>query len=304
MKHLEEEIQELKRQKNVLLLAHYYTLPEVQEVADFVGDSLALSQKAAVTDADVILFAGVQFMAETAKILNPGKRVLVPDMTAGCSLADSCGAAALKAFMDRHPGHKVFSYINCSAAVKALSHMIVTSGNALHIIRRQPAGMKIIFAPDRNLGGYINRMTGRNMLLWDGACAVHDAYRAEAVDKAREKYPQAPVIAHPECRKDLLDKADFVGSTAAMLHYVDKNSSSDFIVATESGILHELRKRNPDRHFHTLFDNAVPHDCMDMKKNSLENICRALRTGQPELLMDEALMEKARLPIQRMLEQS
>lgn len=302
MNDLPGKIKQLKKQKHVLLLAHYYTLPEVQEAADFVGDSLALSRKAANTDADMILFAGVHFMAETAKILNPDKKVLVPDLSAGCSLADCCQAKDLEDFIAAHPEYKVFSYINCSAAVKALSDMIVTSGNALRIIELQPADEKIMFVPDRNLGDYINRQTGRKMLLWDGACSVHDRYSADVVVQAKREHPDALVIAHPECRREILEKADFVGSTEAMLHFVQDNDHTDFVVVTESGILYELRKRNPTKHFFTLFSNPAPHDCLDMKKNNLENIYNALLTEQPELRMDADLMAKALIPIRRMLE--
>lgn len=299
---LKKEIEVLKRQKNVLILAHYYTLPEVQEVADYVGDSLGLSQKAARTDADIILFAGVHFMAETAKILNPNKKVLVPDMAAGCPLADSCDARDLADFMAMHSGYKVISYINCTASVKALSDLIVTSGNALRLVEKFPKDEKIIFAPDRNLGGYINRLTGRKMLLWDGACRVHDRFPVEAVKRALSAHPQALTVAHPECRQEVLELADFVGSTAAMLDFVAKNEHSDFIVITESGILHEMQKRSPEKHFYTLFDGAPAYDCFNMKKNNLENIYSALVNEQPEIQLDADLMKKALLPIERMLE--
>jgi len=302
MDTLKNEIEALKKQKNVLILAHYYTLPEVQEVADFVGDSLALSQKAARTDADIILFAGVHFMAETAKILNPNKKVLVPDISAGCPLADSCDAKDLAEFMAKHPGYKVISYINCTAAVKALSDLIVTSGNALRMVEKYPKDEKIIFAPDRNLGGYINRLTGRQMLLWDGACRVHDLYPVEAVNRAKAAHPHALTVAHPECREEILKLADFVGSTAAMLDFVTKSDNSEFIVVTESGILHELKKRAPEKQFYTLFNGELAHDCFNMKKNNLENIYNALLNEQPEIQLDAELMEKALLPIQRMLE--
>lgn len=302
MDNLHRKIKQLQKQKNVLILAHYYTLPEVQEVADLVGDSLALARKAADTDADIILFAGVHFMAETAKILNPDKKVLIPDLSAGCSLANCCKEKSLKDFIAAHPGYKVFSYINCSATVKALSDMIVTSGNALRIVGAQREDEKIIFVPDRNLGDYINRRTGRNMLLWDGFCTVHDRYTADAVMQAVKQHPGALVIAHPECRREILEKADFTGSTAAMLRFVEDSNHTDFIVVTESGILHALRKYNPAKHFYTIFEDPAPHDCLDMKKNNLENIYNTLLTESPELQMDAGLMAKALIPIRRMLE--
>lgn len=299
---IKHEIEALKKQKNVLILAHYYTLPEVQEVADFVGDSLALSQKAARTEADIILFAGVHFMAETAKILNPNKKVLVPDISAGCPLADSCDADDLAAFMSEHPGYKVVSYINCTAAVKALSDLIVTSGNALRMVEKYPKDEKIIFAPDRNLGGYINRLTGRQMLLWDGACRVHDHYPVDAVKRAQSAHPKALTVAHPECREEVLKLADFVGSTAAMLDFVSKSPNQEFIVVTESGIIHEMKKRAPEKQYYTLFEGEPAHDCFNMKKNNLKNIYSALLNEQPEIQLDADLMNKALLPIQRMLE--
>lgn len=301
---LKEEISRLKQEKNAIILAHYYTLPEVQEVADYVGDSLGLAQKAATTEADIILFAGVHFMAETAKILNPNRKVLVPDMRAGCVLADSCKASKLAAFKKKHPDHKVLSYVNCSAAVKALSDLIVTSGNALRLVNQLPEDEKIVFVPDGNLGDYINRETGRNMVLWDGACRVHDHYETEQLDKMKSLYPNAVVVAHPECRREMLEKVDFIGSTAAMLNFISQSEEKEFIVVTESGILYEMQKRNPDKILHTLYDGDPKHDCVNMKKNNLENIYSALLNEEPELIMDEDLRQKALIPIQRMLEMS
>lgn len=301
---LKLQISALRKEKNAIILAHYYTLPEVQEIADFVGDSLALARKAAQTDADIILFAGVHFMAETAKILNPTKKVLVPDMSAGCILADCCKAEKLAAFKAEHPDYKVLSYVNCSAAVKALSDLIVTSGNALKLVNQLPQDEKIIFAPDRNLGDYINRMTGRQMLLWDGACSIHDHYELKALRALKEAHPGVPSVAHPECRRELLEEVDFVGSTAAMLKHISESDSKEFIVVTESGILYELERQNPDKTFHTLYNAALEHDCINMKKNNLENIYQALRNEQPELFMEETLRKKALIPIQRMLELS
>lgn len=301
---LKQQINQLRTEKKAIILAHYYTLPEVQEIADFVGDSLALARKAAETDADIILFAGVHFMAETAKILNPTKKVLVPDMSAGCVLADCCQAEKLADFKAEHPDHKVLSYVNCSAAVKALSDLIVTSGNALKLVNMLPADEKILFAPDRNLGDYINRMTGREMLLWDGACSIHDHYELKALRALKEAHPGVPAVAHPECRRELLEQADFVGSTAAMLKFISDSEQQEFIVVTESGILYELEKRNPGKTFYTLYNAAIEHDCVNMKKNNLENIYQALLNEAPELLMDEELRQKALVPIQRMLELS
>ncbi len=301
---IKETIEVLKKEKNAIILAHYYTLPEVQEVADFVGDSLGLARTAANTESDIIVFAGVHFMAETAKILNPNRKVLVPDMSAGCILADSCQAKALQEMKNRHPEYKVLSYVNCSAAVKAMSDLIVTSGNALKLVRQLPEDEKILFVPDRNLGDYINRLTGRQMLLWDGACRVHDRYTVEALERVKSEHPGVPSVAHPECRRELLEQVDFVGSTAAMLKHVKESDSPEFIIVTESGILHELCKQNPGKRFYTLHNGAPAYDCYNMKKNNLDNILSALQTEQPEILMDADLLERAAVPIRRMLEMS
>lgn len=299
---MKDKIQKLKNEKNAIILAHYYTRPEVQEIADFVGDSLALAQKAVSTNADIILFAGVHFMAETAKIINPTKKVLIPDLSAKCSLADSCPDEDFESFLKNYPDYTVLSYVNCSAKVKALSDIIVTSGNALRVVNSLPKDAKIVFAPDKNLGAYINKMTGREMVLWNGACHVHDQLKAEKVLLHKQKFPKAITIAHPECPQDVLQHADFVGSTAAMLTFVRESNDKEFLVVTENGILYELQKQNPDKKFYSVLEQEqYCLNCEYMKYNSLENIYNALQTEQPELIMDEALMKAARLPLERML---
>lgn len=305
---LKEAILSLKKEKNAVILGHYYQRDEIQELSDYIGDSLALANEAQRCQADIIVFCGVHFMAETAKILNPGRKVLLPDMNAGCSLADSCPADAFRAFKEQHPDHIVISYINCSAEIKALSDLICTSGNAEQLIRSLPTDQKIIFAPDKNLGGYINSITGRNMLLWNGVCMVHDAMRAERVLQLRSAYPDAQVIAHPECNAALLQVADFVGSTKAMLNYIHRNDCRRFIVATETGILWEMKRENPDKEFIVVDAtdekgcNCV--DCSYMKLNTLEKLYRCLKEEQPEIVMSEELMNQARKPIERMIEMS
>lgn len=299
---MKDKIQKLKNEKNAIILAHYYTRPEVQEIADFVGDSLALAQKAVSTNADIILFAGVHFMAETAKIINPTKKVLIPDLSAKCSLADSCPDEDFEVFLKNYPDYTVLSYVNCSAKVKALSDIIVTSGNALRVVNSLPKDAKIVFAPDKNLGAYINKMTGREMVLWNGACHVHDQLKVEKVLLHKQKFPKAITIAHPECPQDVLQHADFVGSTAAMLTFVRESNDKEFLVVTENGILYELQKQNPDKKFYSILEQEqYCLNCEYMKYNSLENIYNALQTEQPELVMDEALMSAARLPLERML---
>lgn len=299
---MKDKIQKLKNEKNAIILAHYYTRPEVQEIADFVGDSLALAQKAVSTNADIILFAGVHFMAETAKIINPTKKVLIPDLSAKCSLADSCPDEDFEVFLKNYPDYTVLSYVNCSAKVKALSDIIVTSGNALRVVNSLPKDAKIVFAPDKNLGAYINKMTGREMVLWNGACHVHDQLKAEKVLLHKQKFPKAITIAHPECPQDVLQHADFVGSTATMLTFVRESNDKEFLVVTENGILYELQKQNPDKKFYSILEQEqYCLNCEYMKYNSLENIYKALQTEQPELIMDEALMSAARLPLERML---
>ena len=303
---LKQEIIRLKKERNAVILGHYYQRHEIQELSDYVGDSLALAQEAQRTEADVIVFCGVHFMAETAKILNPGRKVLLPDMEASCSLAESCKAAEFAAFKEQHPDHMVISYINCSAEIKALSDLICTSGNAEKLVRSLPEEQKIIFAPDKNLGGYINQVTGRQMLLWNGVCTVHDAMQAEAVLRLKAEHPGAPVVAHPECNPALLKVADFVGSTKAMLNYIKASEATKFIVATETGILYEMQRENPGKEFVTLRDDrhCACDDCAYMKLNTLEKLYACLRDMQPEIVMSPEMIEKAKRPIIRMLEMS
>jgi quinolinate synthase len=299
-----QQIIDLKKRKNAIILAHYYTLPKVQDIADFVGDSLALSKKAVETNAEIILFAGVHFMAETAKILSPQRKVLIPDINAGCSLADSCPSEQLELFLKDYPDYKVLSYINCSAKVKALSNIIVTSGNALKIVNALPEDEKIVFAPDRNLGAYINKETGREMVLWNGACHVHDQLTAEEVYKLKTKYPNAKVLAHPECKATVLALADFVGSTAAMLSFTKKDIATEYIVATETGILYEMEKQNPAKRFYVVNnpETCSCNNCEYMKLNTLEKIYNALLTESPEIILEEEVMNKALIAIQKMFE--
>jgi len=306
MESLIQKLNNLKLQKNAVILAHYYQIPEIQDVANFVGDSLALSQEAARTDADIIVFAGVHFMAETAKILNPDKKVLLPDLEAGCSLAASCPVEQFKAFKYENPDHVVVSYINCSAGIKALSDVICTSSNAMKIVQSFPKEQKIIFAPDKNLGGYINQLTGRNMLLWNGTCEVHDILNAEAIIKLKIHYPEAKLIAHPECKAVILEMADFVGSTLAMLNFTKKDPAQTFIVATESGILHQMQKSSPDKEFLIVpsSETCSCNDCPYMKLNTMEKLVNCLQHETPEIILTPELMEKARVPILRMLELS
>ncbi len=303
---LAEDIKRLKREKNAVLLAHYYVDGEVQDVADFVGDSLQLSQAAAKTTADVIVFAGVHFMAETAKILNPTRRVVLPDMDAGCSLSDGCPADRFAAFTARHPDHYVISYINCSSGVKALSDCICTSSNAEKIVRSVPEGRPIIFAPDRNLGAYVAKQTGREMLLWRGSCIVHETFSEKKLIALKVRHPEAKVLAHPECEPQLLAMADFIGSTSALLNYSKQSPAREFIVLTESGILHQMRKSSPDKEFIPAPPdaNCACNDCPFMKKNTLEAVHRALVTLGPEITIPEDLRLKALRPIERMLELS
>lgn len=301
---LVSRINDLKIAKNAVILAHYYQVPEIQELADFVGDSLQLSQKAADTDADIIVFAGVHFMAETAKILNPGKKVLIPDMNAGCSLADSCPPDQFKPFIEAHPGHKVVSYINCSAAIKTMSDVICTSSNAKAVVDSFPIGQPLIFAPDKNLGAYINNLTGRNMVLWDGACHVHNQLTDERTIQLKLDHPDAKLIAHPECRGPILALADFIGSTAALLEFTKKDTTQKYIVATEGGIIHQMKKANPQKEFIVVPSDETCNcnDCPFMKLNSLEKIYLALKNEQPEILLDPETIELAAIPILRMLE--
>lgn len=305
---LKEEIARLKSELNAVILAHYYQEPDIQEVADFVGDSLALSQKAAQTDADVIVFAGVHFMAETAKILNPNKKVLLPDMDAGCSLAESCPPDLFEDFVKQHPDHAVVTYINCSAAIKALSDIVCTSSNAVKVINSIPENQPIIFAPDKNLGKYLIKTTGRNMVLWDGACVVHEAFSAEKLLQLHAKHPDAQIIAHPESEEVILKTATFIGSTAQMIRYVKESLHSTFIVATEAGILHEMVKVAPEK---TLIPAPAEEDntcacseCAFMKMNTLQKLYNCMKFQQPEIFVEEALRTRALLPIERMLQLS
>jgi quinolinate synthase len=287
-------------------LAHYYQNNDIQDIADYIGDSLGLAQQAEKTKADIILFAGVHFMAETAKILNPTKKVLIPDLKAGCSLADSCPPQKFADFKKQHPDHIVITYINCTAEIKALSDIICTSSNAVQIVESLLQEQKIIFAPDKNLGAYINKKTKRNMVLWDGSCMVHEIFSLEKLVKLKMQHPQAKIIAHPECEEAILEHADFIGSTTALLNYSKKSSDKEFIVLTETGILHQMQKASPDKTFIPAPPNnsCACNDCPYMKLNTLEKIYIALKYEQPELLMDKDLIEKAKLPIQRMLELS
>lgn len=303
---IKSEIIRLKKEKNAVILGHYYQRDEIQDLSDYIGDSLALAQMAQQCNNDIIVFCGVHFMAETAKILNPSRKVLLPDITATCSLAESCKGEDFARFKAQYPDHMVISYVNCSAEIKAMSDLICTSGNAEKLVRSLPEDQKIIFAPDKNLGGYINSVTGRNMVLWDGVCMVHDAMRAETVMKLKMEHPDAVVIAHPECNSALLKVADFVGSTKAMLTYIQKSASKKFIVATETGILYEMRKNNPDKEFITVTakEGCNCADCSYMKQNTLEKLYTCLCDETPEIIMDAATIEKAKNPIIRMLDLS
>lgn len=301
------EIKRLRREKNAVIMAHYYQTGDLQDIADMVGDSLALAQYAAKTEADIIVLCGVHFMGETAKILSPQKKVLVPDIEAGCSLADSCPADEFERFVKAHPDHTVVSYVNTTAAVKANTDIVVTSTNAKRIIDSLPLDAKIIFAPDRNLGNYINSVTGRNMLLWDGACHVHEQFSVESLVELKKAHPKAKVLAHPECKNVVLMLADFVGSTQALLNYATNSQDTEFLVATESGIIHQMQKQNPKKVFIPVppVDSTCGcNDCKYMRLNSLEKLYLCLKTEQPEILVDEALRVKAVKPIERMLELS
>lgn len=303
---LTKEIRKLCEEKNVAILAHYYQTGNIQDIADFVGDSLALAQEAARTTADIILFCGVHFMGETAKILCPDKKVLLPDLKAGCSLADSCPPDEFRKFKEAHPDHTVISYVNTTADIKALTDIICTSTNALQIVNSLPKDEKIIFAPDRNLGNYIKSETGReNMLIWDGACHVHEEFSLERILELKKEHPDAKIIAHPECQKPILLVSEFIGSTAALLNFVQKDEGDSYIVATESGILHQMIKARPEKNF-----IAAPpkdstcgcNDCNFMKLNTMEKIYNALKFEEPQIIMDESVRVKAEKPIRRMLD--
>lgn len=301
------EINRLKKEKNAVIMAHYYQMGDIQDIADVIGDSLALAQQAAKTDADIIVLCGVHFMGETAKILSPQKKVLVPDLEAGCSLADSCPADAFEAFTKAHPDHTVISYVNTTAAVKALTDVVVTSTNAKKIVDQFPKDAKLIFGPDRNLGNYINSVTGREMLLWDGACHVHEQFSVEKLVKLKADHPEAEVLAHPECKRPLLLMADFIGSTQALLNYTINSDKKSFLVATESGIIHEMQKKNPDKEFIPVPPNdstCACNECNFMRLNTLEKLYKCLLNESPEILVDEEVRVKAVKPILRMLEMS
>ena len=303
---LVESIEQLKRDRNAVVLAHYYQEPDVQDIADFIGDSLELSRKAAATDADVIAFCGVHFMAETAKILSPQKTVVLPDLDAGCSLADDCPAEDFAAFRARHPDHLVVSYINCTAAVKAQSDLICTSSNAVDLVRQLPEDRPVLFAPDQNLGRWVQRQSGRELTLWPGRCIVHETFSEEALLELKLEHPDAEVIAHPECQQHLLDQADFIGSTSKLLNHAESSSATSFIVLTEPGILHQMRRRVPEK---TLLDvpgvdgcscNACPY----MRLNTLEKLRDCLETLTPAIELEESVRLKALAPIERMLAMS
>ncbi|OFX49978.1 MAG: quinolinate synthase [Bacteroidetes bacterium GWB2_41_8] len=302
-----EKISKLRKEKNAIILAHYYQIPEIQEIADFVGDSLDLSRKSAETKAEIIVFAGVYFMAETAKILSPEKRVFIPDVNAGCSLAESCPTSEFKNFREKYPDHIVVSYVNTTAEIKAMTDITCTSTNAVRIIESIPKDQKIIFAPDRNLGNYLNSITGREMVLWDGACHVHEEFSLEKMLAIQKNYPKAKLIAHPECQRPVLIAADFVGSTSALLKFTETDSESEYIVATESGIIHQMRKRNPDKTFipaPPIDSTCGCNDCRFMKLHDLQKIYDSLNEEKFEININPLIMEKARIPIQRMFELS
>lgn len=297
------EIEKLKKDKNAVILAHYYQEPDIQDIADYIGDSLGLAQQAEKTNADIIVFAGVHFMAETAKILNPSKKVVLPDLNAGCSLSDSCPPELFKVFKEKHPDHIVISYINCSAGIKALSDIICTSSNAKKIVDSLPIDQKIIFAPDKNLGAYINKASNRDMVLWNGACMVHEIFSLEKIIKLKERHKEASVIAHPECEEAVLNIADFVGSTTQLLNYTQQQEKSSFIVATEAGILHQMQQLSPAKTFIPAPPNnaCACNDCPHMKLNTLEKLYLCLKYELPEITMDEKLRAAAKRPIDKML---
>lgn len=299
-----DAIEQLKKEKNAIILAHYYQEPDIQDIADYIGDSLGLAQQAAKTQADIIVFAGVHFMAETAKILNPTKKVLLPDLKAGCSLADSAPTEAFKAFKAQHPNHVVISYINCTAEIKALSDIICTSGNAEKIIESLPPNTPILFAPDKNLGAYLNKKTGRNMLLWNGACQVHEIFSVEKISRLKMRLPEAKVLAHPECEEPVLALADYIGSTTQLLKYSHTDTAQAYIVATETGILHQMQKDNPGKTFIPAppNNNCACNDCPYMKLNTVEKLYNTLLYELPEIEMEESLRLAAKKPLDRMLE--
>ncbi len=301
-----EEIDRLKKEQNAIIIAHYYQDADIQDIADFVGDSLAMAQQAAKTNADVILVAGVHFMAETAKIINPSKKVLLPDLKAGCSLAESAPYEEFKKFKENHPDHKVISYINCTAAIKTLTDVVVTSSNAEKVVNSFSKDQKLIFAPDKNLGAYLNKKLNRDMVLWNGSCQVHEVFSEMKLVKLKVQYPNAKVLAHPECTETVLNLADYIGSTAGILSYAIKSESKEFIVVTEAGIIHQMEKQCPDKKFIPAPPdaNCACNECPHMKLNSLEKIYLALKNGFPEIVLDEETILQAKLPIERMLKLS
>lgn len=301
------EINRLRKEKNAIILAHYYQTGDIQDISDFLGDSLQLARAAQNTDADLIVFCGVHFMAEAAKILNPQKKVVLPDLLAGCSLADACSGEGLRKMREKHPGAVVVTYINCDAGTKAESDYIVTSSNAEQIIRMIPEGQPIIFAPDKNLGKYLMNKTGREMILWDGACIVHEAFSFERIAQQLMDHPKAKLIAHPESETPILEMADYIGSTSRLIEFVEKDEATEFIVATEEGIIHEMRKRAPQKLLIPAFPNDETCSCSEcfyMKRNTLEKLYLCLKYEQPEILMEEELRKKALIPIEKMLEMS
>lgn len=299
-----EEIAKLKKEKNAIILAHYYQEPDIQDIADYIGDSLGLSQEAAKTEADIIVFAGVHFMAETAKILSPQKTVLLPDLKAGCSLADSCPPHLFKKFKEKYPDHLVITYVNCTAELKALSDIVCTSTNAVQIVESLPKDQKIIFGPDKNLGAWVAKKTGRDLVLWNGACMVHEIFSREKITKLKDRHPNAKFIAHPECEEAVLEMADYIGSTTGLLKYSINSDAQEFIVATESGIIHQMEKENPTKTFIPAppNNNCACNDCPYMKRNTLEKLYLCLKNGMPEVTVPTNIIEEARKPIERMLE--
>ncbi|OOQ61324.1 quinolinate synthase NadA [Mucilaginibacter pedocola] len=299
-----EEINKLKKEKNAVVLAHYYQEGDIQDIADYIGDSLGLSQQAAKTDADIIVFAGVHFMAETAKILSPNKKVLLPDLKAGCSLADSCPPHLFKKFKEKYPDHLVITYVNCTAELKALSDIVCTSSNAVQIVESLPKDQKIIFGPDKNLGAWVAKKTGRDLVLWNGACMVHEIFSRERISKLKERHPNAKILAHPECEETILQMADYIGSTTGILKYATNSPAEEFIVATESGILHQMEKDNPSKKFFPAPPNntCACNDCPHMKRNTLEKLYLCMKNGTPEIDVPMDIIEKAVIPIERMLE--
>ncbi|WP_295648140.1 quinolinate synthase NadA [uncultured Mucilaginibacter sp.] len=298
------EIDRLKKEKNAVILAHYYQDGDIQDIADYIGDSLGLSQQAAKTEADIIVFAGVHFMAETAKILSPTKKVLLPDLKAGCSLADSCPPHLFKKFKEQYPDHLVITYVNCTAELKAMSDIVCTSSNAVQIVESLPKEQKIIFGPDKNLGAYVAKKTGRDLVLWNGACMVHEIFSREKITKLKERYPKAKLLAHPECEDVILEMADYIGSTTGLLKYSSKNEATEFIVATESGILHQMQKENPGKTFIPAppNNNCACNDCPHMKLNTLEKLYLCMKNESPEIFVPQDIIVKAVKPIERMLQ--